>query len=224
MICDKAAELILSGDGTLRNAGSDLEKHIAQCPECARLMSEWAAIAGSKTRCFASPPAPADFAIMSAARTFAAERHYSAVRSRRIISFACAAACVVFFAMACVFMIKDHFFPDDQDGIDEFSGKFAHFGSSLDLSRSFQLSSAGGYNIENINFSAMELNAEIELIAALMQTYSEDSDLPTFERHISRQIKTINDFCRSAELNLPLSGYKFQNKDNYVPALLASAE
>jgi len=91
MNCEKASELILSGNGS----GPDLEAHLAKCQDCACLARQWKALRSVKCDLKASPSKEADLKIRSAALARAQDLQRRKSFFKVAMYFAAAAAMLV---------------------------------------------------------------------------------------------------------------------------------
>jgi hypothetical protein len=91
MNCEKAKELIFSG----MKPSEMLEVHIASCPECRNLASDWASLKNIRPTLIAEPSRNLDFKIRGAAAAFLDNKKIQhKVFVRRIFMYATAACCV----------------------------------------------------------------------------------------------------------------------------------
>lgn len=91
MNCEKAKELILTGDAS----GDKLDEHIASCAECRNLLSAWTALKDIKPKLNAEPSRNLNFKIKGEAASYLASRKiHHTVFIRRIVMYATAACCV----------------------------------------------------------------------------------------------------------------------------------
>jgi len=100
MKCEKASELILSGNAS----GAELEAHLAKCPYCASLASQWKALRSVKCDLKAAPSKEADSRIRSAAlaKAYESQRRKSQFK---IAMYFMAAAAMLMLSVSLAFAI-----------------------------------------------------------------------------------------------------------------------
>jgi hypothetical protein len=140
-------------------------------------------------------PSSIEFFVLSEARRIAAETHRRSQTHTRIrkVSFACAAACVVFFLVAAAAVFIRDSAPGSEFLAEPLRHNFTYFGNSLSLAGGGPgLCAPDNAKIMNLSDSVTELNAELELISAMMFTFSEDPDLESYDTRVnSILIKSI---------------------------------